>query len=481
MKRLLAALALTVLPLTSAHADLGLGPMPGEERFAGMLPQTKPTLGADVGFAQMDGDYFLQLTLKTELNLGQVGLGLQAPLNLRVIDRDPKAHGDYYGLIRREDWDTPSEWLRVVRYARLGHKRDPVYLRVGELAADLGHGTIVNRYLNNVDTDTFRVGSTFDVNTSYGGAETLISDLGTIYDSKNPRSRIYGLRAYFKPYSLVDADSFLNIFSVGATVVTDWNAPISYQMASPGQDASGQPLPPQPVVKDGAYVVADTSPMTVYGFDVEAEVLNNALVDLVPYSDLNFINNAGWGWHAGALATLKMPIAIALTIPIRLEYRRFSSNYVPEYFDTFYEVQRFNSALTGQPISKEQWTRELPSGKGYNGVYGDLAFDFAGIVQVGAVYEAREGADASLQAFAAVPALETLQFKAFYARTGIKGTNDVFKFDDRSMLVAQGRYELFSYVYLVGRFTRRWVLDSVSSEYQSKDDWNVGLEFSLEI
>ena len=41
---------------------------------------------------------------------------------------------------------------------------------IHEIAADLGHGTIMGRYMNNVDINTYRLGSQFDVYTEYGGA-----------------------------------------------------------------------------------------------------------------------------------------------------------------------------------------------------------------------------------------------------------------------------------------------------------------------
>ena len=481
MKRLLVACVLATLPSATAFAEMP--PMPGEQRFEGTMPSSTQTVGAGLGVAQIDGDYFLQLVLKTELNLGPVGLGLQVPLNLRMPPK--KSEHDYYGIIRRQDWDQKSEYLQVIRYVRLGHKRDDFYLRVGELAADLGHGTIVSGYMNNLDDNTFRVGSAFDVNTDYGGIETLISDLGAVYDSANPRSRIVGTRLYMKPLALVDPSGLLNIFAVGVSVVSDLNAPATYQMQAQSPDPqTGAPRPALPIVKDKAYVVDKTTKATVYGFDLEAQVLHNALIDMIPYTDLNFIDQAGWGWHLGVLTTLKMPIGFALSIPIRLEYRRFASDYVPEYFNTFYEIERFNYGLTKQATPKVVAVRRMPSGKGINGYYGDLAFDFAGLVQLGAVYEGYQGSDPNLQVFVSVPALEVVQFKAFYARTGIRGTDDIIKFDNRSFAVVQARYELASYTYLVGRLTERWALNTDPNskhytQYEAQRDWNVGIEFAV--
>lgn len=448
-------------------------PIPGEQQFETMLDQPN-RMAADVTVGQIKEDWFLQITPRLELNLGMVGLGLQIPLNLRVWDRDPNNNDDYYGIIRYEDWNDISKFVKLIRYVRLGHKRDTVYLRVGELTADVGHGTIMNRYLNNVDVDTFHVGTQFDVNTKYGGFETVISNVGGFISPDSPDSRVVGGRAYFKPYSLVDADSWLNMFALGATVITDINAPKQTQMEISG------------TTDEGKLVVTKERQMTGWGFDFEVQVLHSDLLDIVPYTDLNFLSNAGWGWHLGTLVTAKLPVGFELTIPVRLEYRRFREDYVPGYFSTFYEIERFRYPTGGHAIGpKARVVRHLPDDNGINGYYGDLAFNFAGLLQVGAVLEYYDTGDPNLQAILLVPALDFLQFKAYYARVGITSMDDAFVLkDDRSLLVAEARYELVSYVYLVGRITRKWQLESDPGKstygtYQSVDSWKFGIETSF--
>ena len=329
--------------------------------------------------------------------------------------------------------------------------------------------------MNNVEAGTLRVGSEFAINSDYGGFETVVSDLGTLYDTKDPDSRILALRGFFKPLSLVDPQGLLNIFSIGVSVVSDTNAPRT--LAQPLDVAQDRP------------VVAQTAAQTVYGIDADVQVLRSALLDITPYTDLNRIDGAGWGWHAGVLLTAKMPIGIDLTVPVRLEYRRFRSNYIPEYFSIFYEIERYTaqpgtSAGAGsQP--KAAYVRGLSGSEGINGYYGELAFDFAGLFQVGAVYEDYvsdiQASGPNLQAFVSVPALEAFKFKAFYARIHIQGTNDILKFDNRSMAAVEARYEMVSYVYLVGRLTRSWELVTDKNaadfgQFKGTNDWQFGIE-----
>jgi hypothetical protein len=321
------------------------------------------------------------------------------------------------------------------------------------------------------------VGSQFDVNTDYGGVETLISDIGGLTDSRSTKSRIFGTRLYFRPVSLWDPESVLNIFAIGATVVSDLNAPATLQTSASGM--------PQTTGENIA--IATTTAATVYGFDLEAQVLHSAILDLIPYTDLNFIQQAGSGWHAGILATAKMPIGFSLTIPVRLEYRRFGSNYVPMYFSTFYELERYSYPIggTGALMPKAIALRQQ-QGPEINGIYADLALNFLGLVQVGAAYQDYSGGlEPYTEVFVSVPALETFQAKAYYAREGkIRSFSDIGARDGKAMIVAEGRYEMYSYVYWVARWTRQWVLDTspgspTAGTYVPTDTWNFGIETSF--
>jgi len=122
-------------------------PIPGEDRFEMLLSEGQSG-GAEFGYITLAGEQFLTFTPRIDLNLGGLGLGIQVPLNIRspLGKKEGAGDKDWGGLIRYEDWDGSTEWLKVIRYVRIGNKRDPYYLRAGELAADVGHGTIMGRY-----------------------------------------------------------------------------------------------------------------------------------------------------------------------------------------------------------------------------------------------------------------------------------------------------------------------------------------------
>lgn len=464
---------LGVLAIPSLARATSLGPIPGEERFQGLIDQEdRRSLSTGVGFGGIGEDYFLNLTPRFDLSFGNFGLGLQVPLRLRVIDNDPQNDNDFGGVIREEDWDEPAEFLRVIRYVRYGNKRDLVYVRVGELAAKLGNGTIMNRYMNNVDLDTFRVGVQFDLNTDYGGFETVIGNVGNLFIESDD-SKVLGLRTYVKPVAFADPESSLNIFQLGVSVVGDFNAPFRLE-----RDAVTQ----APVVDpDRNFKVAEERAAVVWGLDLSVELLESPLLDVIPYTDLNFINKAGWGWHLGVDVTAKLPVGFNLTVPARVEYRRFSTDYIPTYFATFYEVERFQFPVAeASAPPKNRFVRTLPEGESINGYYADIAIDFLGLAQLGAVYEDYDNSPGgNLAAFLSVPALQIIQFKAFYTRTAVEDAADIFKLDERSFLVAQGRYAVAPFVFLVGQWSRRWTVQS-DGNYRSEDDWKAGFEVAFD-
>ncbi|MEM6733841.1 MAG: hypothetical protein AAF658_19930, partial [Myxococcota bacterium] len=421
-------------------------PIPGEERFQSLVPSDEltGTGAAEIGVGEIDDELFLQLQLRTEFSLGKLGVGLSVPINIALENSEEQDRFD----IRQADYDEPFDYLRLIRYFRYGNKRDPLYFRVGELASQIGHGTIMSRYVNNLDLNTYRLGIELDVNTDYGGIETMVGDVGSVFSDKNG-SRVVGVRGYIKPIAFADPESVFNRLAVGMSYVADLNAPrlIDVEETEPGQF--------QPVVEDASLVAEEEGSQGVLGVDVEYELVNNAVLSVVPYSDLNFIDGAGAGWHLGTNVVFKFPIFINFQLPVRLEYRRFNSDYRPIYFSNFYEIERFdylaedtNFARDGtdledaaRPTPKSEFIRELgdQEGGGINGYYADAAFDFIGILQLGAIYEDYEGGDPNVAVFLNVPALEVVQFKAFYTKTGIVDLDDLATLDDRSYAVAQGQ------------------------------------------
>jgi len=113
------------------------------------------TFGGELGFSQIDEDFFFNLNLRLNMDWEMFGFGIQTPVRMRVWDREPKTD-DYGGFIRREDWDQVSDFFKIIRYVYVGQwdKKSLFYVRLGELNnTTVAHGTIMHRYYNTLDAN----------------------------------------------------------------------------------------------------------------------------------------------------------------------------------------------------------------------------------------------------------------------------------------------------------------------------------------
>jgi hypothetical protein len=429
-------------------------------------------LGAAFNRIVGEGNY-AKTVVNTDFSIGPVGLGLALPLNLLIqpesgINRDDIA---YSGVLRKRDWDEPQDYTKFVRYVRYGHKRDPVYLLAGQLwGASIGHGTLVNRYANSLNLDHPKFGLALDLNSDFAGIETMIDHVGD--------PALLASRVYVRPFG---DTPIARGWAIGATLAADRTAPRVLAMVPGGglqQDAEGNPIV---AVKDAVYAV---------GIDTEFEVLHNSVISLIPYVDLNRIAGAGNGLHAGVLADLYLPIPVLeLTVQTRLEYRMMQPGYIPEYFDQTYDLGRIQYVGTcppGLPVCPKyvsaQAAHDAPGidktsidRKGY---YGELALGFAGLLQLGGLYQDYEGDPngASLGLFVAFPKFETIKASAYYLRKNMKsGFDDAFRLDERSLLAASVAYKVVGPLYLRADFSRRWQLQPGSTQIKAVDTFQAGI------
>ena len=438
---------------------------------------TKGMLGGDLNFGQIDEDWYTTIHLGFSMDLGKIGFGIQVPLRLRIHDADPQDPSD--SVLREEDWDEWTDYLKIIRFFRFGHKGDFIYVVVGDLpGATIGHGTIVNRYYNNVDLDHYRMGLVADLNTDYGGVETLLN-AGFV-------TNMFALRGYIRPWSFVDKESYLNNFAVGFSVASDVSAPYTLAAVDPDKDYN---LPPVEVEETA----------TVMGGDIEFKVLDTSFLTLTPYLDLNGIPaSGGVGYHAGIMSVFHIG-GVALDLQAKIEYRYFTGDYIPAYFNSYYEIQKFaypywdNQAVEERLDTKRKILELLPD-QGLNGYYAELAFSFLGLFTIGASYDDYDGKyNSNLRIYLDVPALEVFQFGAYYYKHNFEGAGEAFTFDEKSLFLIEARYQISSFLYVVGQYWRIWQLDNNSTiddengqpidnpeygKYVAVDDWSVGLGVS---
>ena len=179
-----------------------------------------------------------------------------------------------------------------------------------------------------------------------------------------------------------------------------------------------------------------------------------------------------------------MPV-IDVSLQTRLEYRHMQPGYIPEYFDQTYDLGRLQYAVTvpGAGFASKQAAAldaKAAGGNPVKGYYGELAFNFAGLVQVGGLlqdYEQDNGA--SLGLFATVPKFETVKLSAYYLRKNFGDLGNAFALDERSLLAASAALRAYGPVYLIMDFRRQWQLDPASQKIVAVDTYRTGIAMNL--
>ena len=91
------------------------------------------SFGGSITFEKVQEDYFITPTIFNQTTIGPVTFGVQVPIRLRVWDRDPQDDG----VLRKEDWDEPSDYLRLLRFVEvnLGDEAQKAGIAEAELPA----------------------------------------------------------------------------------------------------------------------------------------------------------------------------------------------------------------------------------------------------------------------------------------------------------------------------------------------------------
>ncbi|MBN1947404.1 MAG: hypothetical protein JW797_17165 [Bradymonadales bacterium] len=416
------------------------------------------TLDAGIGFSSIGEDGFIETNLGVSLGFGKFEVGLQAPLRWRVIDDPPEDDG----AIRGQDWDEPSDWLRILRFIRYGSRYETYYLRGGELVGVvMGHGTIVSGYNNVVDVNHFQWGIDGALNLYFGGLELLLDNIVS--------AEVMGMRVYLRPWTFFQPDSFWSRLAFGLTFAGDRDVPQRLYLTDTGHYV---------IDEVGNVLVARRGETGLLGIDAELQVFSNEWVSVTPYTDLNFHLGYGAGFHLGNFANFTFSEAVGLNT--RLEFRALGEGYTAEYFDGLYEVEKFLFRpldATGQRRPKLQVLDLAPP----EAAVGYLAQATLGIIQrifFTLAYEDYEGADnSSVFLRLSMPQLGPVTLGAYFLNQNFDGIGSMFDLDN-ALVVAEARGTVYGPLYLIANYSRRFTAKQ-DGTYEPEDDWGVGLGASF--
>lgn len=486
----------------------------------------------DAGINQFNKDTFLYVNPSFNFNTSSWGLGLQLPLNILLLDKEPKFENSRLGMLRPGDYDSKSDYQRVLNYVWYGdygyyepNKYTYSFYMGKMFDGYIGHGTIINRYVNNPTVDNYKLGIMADFNTDFGGVQVFTN---SITDREVNAARVYirpygtflGLYRYFtgadvpafmmvgnvmdevgrkkiyqeaddykpetrtiierdergklverqvpvsipvkeKPVSTYGYDSLWNRFAIGFTNAFDAKAPNQLEFDTTGQvkfDSTNNPK------------IASRSRLAIQGMDAEFKLINKSWLELTPYVDVNRIRNFenASGRHYGILFKWGSQ---NIKLTVKPEYRSMNKNYIPMYFDSFYEIERIQQNLdSAYPYTKYQYISNLETTAGtINGYFHTLIFT-AYKITFEVNYEDYEGINNS-RVFSGlyVPIGNLIRISGFYNKKGFDKNSEAFKLDDKSLGVAEIALNLNLFtIKLQNR--RRWIFEPTENQFKSTDE-----------
>lgn len=455
---------LAVLCIFSARARAAEG-------GAGEKPSQRGVLAGEVGWEELGEDGYLSVGAKFGLRLPVPAVGcegdgacwtrfragLGVPLRLRMVDRGVEQDG----LVREEDWDEATDFLRIVRYVEYGRPSEPIHAKAGELGqAVLGHGTIVDRYFNVITPDHYQLGLQANANSVWGGGSLMIDNLAG--------PSVAGGRMYVRPWAFVDPEAWLHRVAIGVSLVGDVSAPYRLRRGFDGSPVIGPAQRPR---------VNEQRGTAIGGIDLEVTAVDSEVLTLAPYIDGNLHFQLGGGMHTGILGSLR-PMD-ALEVGWKLEYRLLGEGYLPGYVGPLYEIDRFQ--FLG-------WQTELPApklraaasrdGGGVHGGYGQLTMRLLDWAEVSGGYADHQGEDnASMNLQLKLSPIDRFQLGLFYYKQTFDRFGEIFERDD-ALLVGESRVRIWGPLYAKAAYNRLWQLRE-DGGYEPVDRWSIGVGASM--
>ncbi|MGC9042759.1 MAG: hypothetical protein ACP5KG_02760 [Myxococcota bacterium] len=275
--------------------------------------------------------HYLHIEPRIELLWTKFAFSIQAPLNFKIYDAQNGT--DNMWQLRSKDWDEPSDYAKVIRFIKYGRKDDRLYINLTTLSSStLGHGTIMRRYVPNVDVDHKKLGVQFDVNHDYIGFQSTVSDI------MGPP--VFGVMPFIRPFAPFSNNLLASSLSIGFTFAADTDAPVTlkrvelpnYRFAFPNG---------KPYINEQNRLQYNSTLLYLWGIDAHIKVVRTKNVDIKPYLDWSTLKDGGWGFTGGVLSRFVFGENVRNFITIRTDYRAFQPNYEPSYFNTFYEFQKY--------------------------------------------------------------------------------------------------------------------------------------------
>ncbi len=436
-------------------------------------------IGVSIGLDRFDSAYYALVEPMVDLRFldGKLGIGLGVPLRFEIINFSNDSSGQpiltkRLGRLRIEDYDSVHDFGRLLKYVTYGRKEDNLYISAGQrYASTVGHGAIIRRYSPSIDTDYPRASVQVDAYNQYGGFELFSNDLL----EWNTVSAL----AFIKPLAFINKDNlFTKSLSVGVSGALDWKAP--YQLTT-------DPVTGLRQVDSNGRLIASTRAVKLIGFDAEIKVVQTAHVDLKPYVDYSLLIDGDGGLTVGLLGRFNVGTKTIHAFRTVTEFRVLGDRYIPSYFDTFYEIERYVATELPRtnPDVANYATKQQATFAGYGqriGYYLEGSWGIPGAVGLTLAAEGVSNSPATnLVAHVEVPVLDFLQVFGSYYKRGVTDFKGLISLDTTTVLFAGARLRILPFLFLNGRAYKTFRMNPQLQRYDNQFGFVIDLEVGYEL
>ena len=380
-------------------------------------------INGGLGINWIDGKPFYRVSFRPEVSFADFGVGLDLNLDF-----------DSEGKLRTENFNEASDYLSIIRYVRYGLKNDPVFIKIGALDYyTLGHGSIMQHFNNSPTYDSRRIGLVADIDFGKFGIESIMGSFSP--------AGVFGLRGYIRPLQFSSAGDIpiIGNLEVGVSYVSDFNSDAGI-LAGTYNKTLKEFIPSK-----------DNGAISIIGFDLGLPLLNSSFTDITLYADYSKIVNFGSGVATGVMFDFNL--SSMLTLNAKLERRFNNGKYIPSYFNSFYEVERFKVDSTKNVNDPDQLTSKAKMlnsiSENMDGFYGDLLVRVLNLFDIYGSYQRldkkSESGELNLRA-AIEPEGAPFVLRAGYDKINIQSEKDIFTLDDRSYLYTEAGYKPVEYI-----------------------------------
>ena len=417
-------------------------------------PQLEFHFGLDFQYLNINNKGYGLIAIMPEFAICKIGVGFYLPIIILSYKHFLYSKKWY----NHNEWDfkSPSDSLHdfVIKfmYVRYGQKGDPLYIRIGGLpSVTFGNGFIMNGYSNMIDFPTIRrIGLEFGyIYGNFIGIEAMCADLG--------RRQIYGARLLAFPFRLSQI-ALLSKFQIGATLVTD-TKPINdkTKVINWGFDA-GMPIITAPLLSMRYFL--DWATYSVYA----PEYLGKD----------EWVASDNFGFATGFKGKLVFFV-------YRAEYRYLQDNYIPEYFDYFYEIQREKKfrSLIGMYLTSSPDT--------VNGYLVKMGACLGGAGEIGFVFQEYYNDEISNKATVYLTLAKgvipygygTVSYNKVNV-VGLTGNRSLFGnlYDENTILTFDGGIKIMPFVYLKIYYQRTYEYDE-TGKLINKETYSTGMSIGF--